>query len=383
MEHILIHPELNMLRKTIQAFVKEQVLPVEQQIEIQTKGFTQEFIQQFQKKAKERGHWLLGTKKEFGGAGLTLFQQAVLFEEAAQHRFGFYQTAGKAFGEDLPSFLTACSTQQLETYIRPAAQSGKGCYIALWETDESNDLNQLQCSAQRNGNTWVIQGRKSFVRNVQTAAFGIVLVNCMVDNEIKPTLFLLEPDDKLSVKETALIDVLHVSEIDFQNYEIDDSKRIGEVGQGIELIERWLTESQIQMAARCIGVAKRAHELSKQYAAIRVTRGKPLSQFATIRTMLASTAAELQAARLLLWDAATSLDANTKDRILKTEMAKIAATEVASKIVDNGVQIHGGAGFTDDIPFERWYKELRIARLELKSSETLYDSIANQIIDSL
>ena len=376
MEHILLNPELKQLKRNVSSFVKEYVRVAEQREGSEAGKLPIETLSQLQSKAKEMGLWFLGAKQEWGGSGLSLFEQVVLLEEAAQHRLGLFSPAAGAFGQEFPSILENCTQEQIEKYVKPSIRKGNGCFVALWETHESSNLDNLECKAVQKGNQWVIDGMKDYVTHAPLADFGIVLVNCITeDGKEHPTLFIVDHDHSFEIEEKRLIDVLPSYQLKFEHCIVENHQRIGEMGEGIILIRKWLTESQVLMAARCIGIAKKAHEITRNYVSLRITRGKALAEFPSIRSDLVQTAAELQAARWLVWDAALKLNHHMRDGKKIAGMAKIVASQTASKIVDMGLQFHGGAGFTRDVPFERWYKELRITRLIYGSKETLHQEI--------
>lgn len=372
MEGIVTESNLSTLRRTVKSIVKDHVYPIDRN----GAPISEEATKQLQERGKQAGLWLMGTKKEWGGAGLSFYNRSVLMEEAVQHRYGIGKPAGQAFGIDLPSFLEKCTEEQVEKYIKPTVQTGNGCFVALWEEVENNYIGQLATTATKEGDYWVVDGEKSYVANVDHADFGVVLVHCLVENETKPTLFMIEKDELITVQDTKLMDVQKVSQLIFTSYKLHDSQRVGELGEGEALINQWLTELQLETAAKCIGIGKLALNLGIDYAKLRITRGKPLADFPTIRTMIARSATELEAARQLVRNAAKKLDEHDKSASTSIAMAKLHATEVASKIIDNVFQIHGGLGFSGDAPLERWYKELRILRLNYVSSETLIEKIA-------
>ncbi|HHW37334.1 MAG TPA: acyl-CoA dehydrogenase family protein [Bacillales bacterium] len=372
MEGIVTESNLSTLKRTVRSLVKDHVYPVDRN----GVQFSDEITKELQQKGKQSGLWLMGTKKELGGAGLSFYDRSVLFEEQVQHRFGLSKPAGLAFGNDLPSFLEKCTSEQVDKFIKPAVQSGNGCFVGVWEEIENNNIGQLVTTATKEGDYWVINGEKSYVANVDKANFGVVLAHCIHENEVKPTLFIINKDESIIVKDTMLIDVQKVSQLTFNSYKLHDSQRIGDVGEGVSLINQWLTESQLEIAAKCIGIGKKALNLGIDYAKLRITRGKPLAEFPTIRTMIARSATELESARQLVGSAAKKLDEHDRNAFTLVAMAKLHATEVASKIIDNIFQIHGGMGFSGDAPLERWYKELRILRLNYIGSETLIEQIA-------
>lgn len=383
MEQTLSNDDIKLLKRNIKSLINEYVIPAEKKEGPGVEELPLGVINDLQEKAKKMGLWCLNAKQEWGGAGLSIDVQMTLNEEIVQHRLGFYNPGGGAFGSDIPRFLDHCSNEQIEKYVSLSVQSGNGCYLAIREKNEGNDLTNLTCTAEKKGNKWSINGEKSYVTNVESSDFGIILVNCEQHGETKPTLFILDKNDVIEKKQRKLIDVRDSEELIFNDLELDNSRIIGEIGEGTQYIEKWLQESQLILAARSMGIAIKALEYAKDYALIRVTRGKTLSEFSSIRTMLAKSTVEIESTRLLIKEAAKKLIANSKDSKQFVQMAKMSATEIAFKVVDRALQIHGGAGFTRDFPLERWYKELRIARLELTSTETLYDQIADYVIEQV
>jgi acyl-CoA dehydrogenase len=375
--HLLVDDQLAMLRKTVKLFVKDQVEPVEQRQEEYSRELPLGIVTSLQEKARIAGLRALGAKIDWGGAGLSLYERSVIFEEASQHRFGLYHPAGDAFGEELPSFLEECTQEQIHSYVKPAVQQGKGCFLAVWEEKEDNDLENITCRAEKDGDEWVINGHKSYIQKMDQAGFGVVLVNCSDGNGAgKPTLFILEKDDLYEKTETTLIDVQKTHELIFQDVRIHDRRRIGKVGEGAEFVHQWLAESQVLLAARCLGVATKALEYAKEYAKIRITRGQPLAEFPSIRSMFGNGLMNLQAARLMVQDAAKKVDQGKKDARISAQKAKVFGVETAAKIIDDVLQIHGGAGFAGDLPFERWYKEIRLAKVDLQKKDTILEEIA-------
>jgi acyl-CoA dehydrogenase len=381
MSELLLEKELELLKNTVHSFIKEKVAPAELSPGTYVKELPKDVVIRLQAEAQKVGLQALGAKKKWGGSGLTLFARTILLEEATQHRLGLFHPAADAFGGEFPRFLEKCSNEQIEWFVKPAIKEGKGCFIALWEELEDNHLEKLTTSAVKEGDEWILNGNKSYIQNLEQSAFGVILVNCLLDNgQTQPTLFLLDSNNQLEQKETILIDVQSTHSISLSNYRVNDNQRIGQVGEGADLIKQWLAEAQVLLGAKSIGVAVKALEYGKKYAALRITRGKALAEFPTIRSMLAKAFINLQAARLMVQDAAKKVDSNNHDWALAAQMAKLQATETASKIIDDVLQIHGGAGFAGDLPIERWYKEIRIARVNLQKAETIIENVAGSIL---
>jgi acyl-CoA dehydrogenase len=378
---LLVEKEIEMLKRTIQGLVRDHVTPAELSPGKYLKELPSEVVEQLQIAARKSGLQALGAKKEWGGAELSLVVRASLLEEAAQHRLGLYHPAADAFGGEFPSFLEKCSKEQIEGYVKPAIKQGKGCYMAVWEEQEDNILENLSTSAVKDADEWVINGKKAYVQNMNQSAFGVILVNCQSEDGIEqPTLFLLDQEEFFVKTETVLIDVQTTHNLQFDYFRIHDNRRIGAIGEGNILVKQWLAEVQIELAAKSIGIAVKAIEYGKQYAKLRITRGQPLAEFPSIRTMLSKAVMHIHAARLMVRDAATKVDNREHDAHLSAQMAKLLAIDTAAKIIDDVLQIHGGAGFAGDLPIERWYKEIRIARMNLQKAETIIDHVAETIL---
>jgi acyl-CoA dehydrogenase len=381
MSELLLDKELELLKNTVHSFIKEKVAPAEFSPGTYVKELPKDVVIRLQAEAQKVGLQALGAKKEWGGSGLTLLARTILLEEAAQHRLGLFHPAADAFGGEFPRFLEKCSDEQIEWFVKPAIKEGKGCFIALWEELEDNHLEKLTTSAVKAGDEWILNGKKSYIQNLEQSAFGVILVDCLLDNgQTQPTLFLLDSNSQMERKETILIDVQSTHSITLNNYRVSDNQRLGQVGEGADLIKQWLAEAQVLLGAKSIGVAVKALEYGKKYATLRITRGKPLAEFPTIRSMIAKDFINLQAARLMVQDAAKKVDCFDHDWELAAQMAKLQATEIASKIIDDVLQIHGGAGFAGDLPIERWYKEIRIARLNLQKAETIIENVAGSLL---
>lgn len=379
MEGLLVEKDLSILKKTVNLFVKEHVAAVEQSHKEYVKELSADVVNSLQEKARAVGLKALGVKKAWGGAGLSLLARTVIYEEASQHRLGLYHPAGDAFGEELPRFLEKCTQEQIETYVKPAVQQGTGCFIALWEEQEDNHIEKLTSTAVKNGDEWVINGQKSYLQKMEQSSFGVILVNCLNkegEGEVKPTLFILEKGDPFEIKEKLLIDVQNTHDLIFKDVHIQDNRRIGAVGEGAQLMKHWLIESQILLGARCLGISEKALQYAKDYTKLRITRGKPLAEFPSIRTMIANGVMNLKAARLMVQEAARKVDNGEIDGAIDAKIAKLFAVDTAAKIIDDTFQIHGGAGFAGDLPIERWYKEIRLARLDIQKKETVLEEIA-------
>lgn len=383
MDNVLLGDELKMMRSVVKRFIENEVVKAELDEGSLIQVLPVEKVKSLQKRAKETGLWALEIKEELGGIGLNLFSRVVLMEEAAQHRLGFLEPAAGAFGKDIPSLLNNYSNGKIDNLIHKAIESGKGCFVAITEEQGGSRLTNIQTTAKKNNFGWTINGKKRYVSNVREGEFGLVLVNC-VENDIEkgPTLFLLPQSELIHRKKVQLIKSIETFDLEFEQFEISDDYRVGEIGEGLILVNELMKEQQLLTSARCIGVAKKALELAVEWASSRETFRKKLKDRQAIQWMIADSEIELKSARYILWSAAMKVDkdvSSSSDH--EVEMAKLLCTETAYRIVDRSIQIHGGMGVAQEVPLERWFREIRTTRLDMGVSEVLRENIAKRIFD--
>ena len=163
------------------------------------------------------------------------------------------------------------------------------------------------------------------------------------------------------------------------NVRVPVENRIGEEGQGFELGQKWLTVGRVKgHGARCVGIAQRALEMAMDYARHRVTFGQPLADRQAVQFMIADSAIEIRAARLMVYETAWKADQG-KDVRNDSYMTKIFCTEMASRVVDRAIQIHGGVGLTQELPLEYWYRQLRSIRITEGVTEVLRWRLARNL----
>lgn len=363
MENLFLTDELKMMRHTIRRFIQNDVIPIEQKIGPLVSEVPHEYIVPLQEKAKKLGLWQMGGLPEWGGAGLDIFSRTLLMEEASRHRFGLVCPALDAFGKEIFSILAKSPPAVIEKMIKPVVRSGAGCFSAI------DDPSNFVAKRGENGG-WVISGSQRFVANVDKAGFGLIWAK-MADSE-KTGLFILENNGKMKVSRTVVIRTIHRFDISLQDCRVPQDSYLGE---GKEWVPEMLQELQLLLAARCLGIAQEALRLGAGYATQRETFGKLLEKREAIQDMIADSWVALSAARLLTWSMAKkrSLGDASEEEVA---MAKLSATETAFRVLDHSVQIHGGMGIAQEMPLERWYRELRLAKIELVPSEVIRQKLA-------
>lgn len=361
--------EIKELQQTVRRFMENEVRPAEQAVDFDAWELAPQDRDRLQARARQAGLWCLASPAQYGGAGLGVLAQAVVAEEAAQCRMGLYQPACEAFGHDPSQLVFAGTPEQIERLGVAGVKTGKKTFSALTEPSGGSDpARAVMTRARLEGERWIINGTKVFISGADQADWGIVFARTG-EGRKGISCFVVETDRPgFTARRIPVIRSWYPCEVHLENVEVPQENLIGEVGHGFELSQRWLSHGRIPYAARAIGVAVRALELASRYAQDRVAFGGPLADKQAVQWMLADSEIELRAARLLVYQAAWKADLG-KDFRVDASIAKVFATETASRVVDRCIQIFGGLGVSKEMPLERWYRELRIYRIGEGPSE--------------
>jgi acyl-CoA dehydrogenase len=305
-----------------------------------------------------------------GGQGLDLFQQVLVQEELGKVSGALWDIVWRP---SLP--LKSATEEQKEKYLRPACRGERRDAYAITEAGAGSDVSLVETTAESDGDDFVIKGNKWFVTVGDVADF--LLVHAHVDgNADRPTVFIVDKDlPGVSVVRTPRYMhtfVYEHPEFDFDNVRVPRSAVLGEVGDGYELTKDWFVEERLMIGARTIGAAIRALELCAEFARSRVAFGRPIVANQAIEFMLADMAAEIMAAKALLyrvgWEAARG-DVSRGQLHVRTAAVKLVCSETAGRVIDRAVQIHGGRGYMREHPVERLWRELRVDRIWEGTSE--------------
>ena len=316
--------------------------------------------------------------KKDGGQSLTQLQQILVNEEFGKVSCGLWTLVPKA-----STPLKHGTKWQRETFLLPFnAAKGRACF-AITEEGAGSDPGMVQTSAVKKGK-WIINGEKWFVTSADAAS--IVIVHAHVDGDPKkPTLFLVDTDQKgvifkRSPKFMHSYPTQHV-EMVFDKVEVDDNRRLGEVGQGFDLTKEWFVETRIEIAAHCLGAAIRAAEIANDYASDRIQFGKPIRDFQAIEFMIADMAVEIMAAKSLLYRVGAEIDRGMDPKLVhaRASALKLYNSEMAGRVVDKALQILGGRGYMRENPVERLYRDVRVDRIWEGTSEIQRVVIGGQI----
>ncbi|TME95345.1 MAG: acyl-CoA dehydrogenase, partial [Chloroflexi bacterium] len=241
-----------------------------------------------------------------------------------------------------------------------------GCF-GLTEPEVGSDATKIRASARRDGDAWVLRGRKTWISNGSVSNLALVFAQTDPAKEHKGiAAFLLERDEqpygsqpihgKLGLRSS------DSSELILDDVRVPDANRLGPVGDGFKIAMAALDSGRYSVAAGAVGVAQACIDASVTYATQRRSFGKPLAGHQLVQELIADMVVETEAARLLVWRAG-DLKNKGRPNTRETSIAKLYASEIAQRAADNAIQIHGGYGFSDEFPVERYWRDARVNRL--------------------
>jgi acyl-CoA dehydrogenase len=265
--------------------------------------------------------------------------------------------------------------EQKEAYLRPACRGERRDAYAITEEGAGSDPTMVQTIAKRDGNDYVIDGEKWHVTVGDVADF--LLVHALVDGDPSlPTVFIVDKDTP-GVRITRTPKYMHTFVFEhpvfaFEGVRVGPEQVLGEVGRGYELTKDWFVEERLMIGARTVGASIRALELSAAFAKERRAFGHAIESYQGVEFMLADMAAEIMAAKSMLyrvgWQGARG-DASRRDLHGLAASVKLVCSETAGRVIDRAVQVHGGRGYMREQPVERLWRELRVDRIWEGTSE--------------
>ncbi len=363
--------ELIDFRKTVRQFVDAELIPHEDYVE-EHDGLPEDVARGIRRKAVEIGLNGLDMPVEAGGQGLGLLAQVLVTEELSRALGGV--SSGAVPGAS--NILLRCNAEQRERFLYPTVRGEKQDCFALTEPDTGSDARGIKTRAVREGDAWLLNGRKRFISHGDTADFAIVFAVTDPDSENdRITAFLVE-------KGTAGFSVGQIhrtmgyrgyrqAELVFDDVRVPEANILGEVGHGFDLAKDWLRNGRIMTAARCLGPMSRLIDEGLEWSKNRVQFGQPIGNFQAIQLMLADCAADLYAARMMTYNAAWHDDQGGEDQALnaKASTVKVFASEALGRVADRVLQIFAGTGYMSETYVERAYRNARIERIWEGTSE--------------
>jgi butyryl-CoA dehydrogenase len=340
--------------ETVRRFVAKEVIPVASAMEHQDR-FPAELVSQM----KELGLFGVTIPERYGGLGLDLLTYIGVIEELA---YGWMSLTGIVNTHTMAATLIMAhgSEEQRQRWLPVLASAERRGALSLSEPDAGSDTRNISCRATRDGDEYVVTGTKAWVTNGERA--GLVALAARTDEGISAFIVEKEPGpnfEGVSVsKNVGKLGYRGVEtvEMTYTDHRIPAANLIGEAGRGLPQILGVLEIGRINIAARAVGVARAAFDAALHYADQRETFGKPIAEHQAIQLKLADMATRLQAARLLTRDAAERKAAGLRCDV-EAGMAKLFASETALELATESMRIHGGIGYTTDLPVERFYRD--------------------------
>jgi acyl-CoA dehydrogenase len=365
------------------------VLPEEQKCDGNVHAGPEPLRRRLQGSARAAGVFAPHVGEEWGGLGLDLCGQAVVFEAAGYSLLGPLALNCAAPDEGNMHLLEVVATEEQKTrYLRPLAAGDVRSCFAMTEPapGAGSDPRALATTATKTGDGWRIDGRKWFISGADGAAFAI----CMARTSGGPgdaggaTMFLVDADNP-GMRIVRNIDTLDQglfgghSEVVFEGCEVADSAVLGAVDEGFTYAQVRLGPARMTHCMRWLGVARRAQDLALERAAGRSAFGKPLAELGMVQQMLADSEIDIETSRAVLWRACWELDQG-RSAAQHTSIAKTYVSEAVNRVVDRAVQVCGALGISADAPLSRLYREVRPFRIYDGPSETHRWAIAKRAV---
>ncbi|EHK80119.1 acyl-CoA dehydrogenase family protein [Saccharomonospora azurea] len=371
--------EERQIRDWVRTFVQKELVPLEQEVlrreRAHQPGLTTDELTELREKARKSGFWGVQTPPEYGGMGLSAVMTALLEAELGRTFVPF------SFGGSADNILFHANDEQKQRYLLPTIEGTRKSCFAITEPGAGSDAKAIRTTARKEGGEWVINGEKTFITGGNEADF--VMVFAVTDPEKGAnggvTCFLVDRDMGWRSEYIDTMGEWGPASLIFENVRVPESQVLGEVGQGFALAMQWIGRGRYLLPARAIGSCERLLSMAIDHANTRETFGAPIAERQAIQWMIADSGVEIEALRWLVLHAAWQVDSGLDSRHAQS-IAKLYGGQKANEIVDRVLQIHGGMGYTRELPVERWYRELRLLRIYEGTDEIQRRTIARNLL---
>jgi acyl-CoA dehydrogenase len=374
--------ELRLLQTTVRRFVDTELIPLEGK-SLDGSDLKPEIASHLVARCKELGLWQIDVPEELGGQGLGLLGRSLVWAELGR-TVALPPRGVRILGPEVRPVLYATQDEMRERYLMPVVRGEKQCCFAQTEPDAGSDPGSMQTTAIRDGDHYVINGTKRFITAADKADFMILMAATDRAKKAKGGIscFLVDMDTP-GVKLTTQYETLTNErpwEIVLDNVRVHERQRVGDEGRGFALGQKWLAAGRLKQAARALGATRRALELAATYAKQRITFGKPLSERQAIQWRLVDSHVALQAAELLVYQAAAKFDKG-EDARNEAYLVKLFCTEMSWHAADMCLQVHGGIGLTKELPVERLWRDQRSHMITEGTPEIMRMALARHVFE--
>ena len=379
--------EYRMLQELAAKFVDRELMPLEpavlaREANGQPIALTEQEEAPLLAKCRELGLWGLDVPEQIGGANLPAVARMGVYEELGRTVTPFTFPPDSP---DLHMLMATANERQRKLYLEPYARGEMRSAIAVSEPGAGADPAAMTTRAVKDGEHWVINGRKIWISFVKAADFTILMA--LTDPAKKArggiTAFIVEKGTPGFIigREIAMLGGARTYEVVFEDCRLHEDQVLGKVGDGFGPMQLRLTVRRLEMGAWCVGMARRALDMLTAHAKLRVTFGAPLADRQAIQWWIADAATQIHACRLMIMDAAAKLDAGEDVRTV-TSMVKVFGTEMATEVIDHAMQAFGAMGMAKEMPLQQMAQRVRVMRVFEGPSEVHRMVIARRILNA-
>ncbi|MBI1384855.1 MAG: acyl-CoA dehydrogenase [Rhizobiales bacterium] len=383
--HFELSHEQEEIVRTTRAFVERVLYPHEDAVE-RLGHVPRELIEEIRTEATRAGLYAVNMPEEHGGGGLDPFTCNLVDRELGRASYGLQNLVARP-----SNILRACEGWQVEAYLRPTVRGERLECLALTEPEAGSDLRAMRTEARRDGDDYVINGLKHFISRADIADYIILwaasgaedgprgrrrLITTFLVDKATPGLTVRKGYD--SICHSGYNNMI----LEFQDCRVPARAILGAEHKGLKVANTWLAATRLQVAAMCLGRARRAYEIASVHAANRRQFGRPIADNQGVSFMVADMALDLRMAELLTLEAAWKASVG-RFTLEDAAAAKIAATEALGRIADRAVQILGGMGVMANFPVGRIWRDARVERIWDGTSEIQRMILAKALLRDL
>lgn len=386
-----IPAELAELRLRVRHFIREKIVPLEDDPRQGPHGPEESLRKDLVALAREAGLLNPHVPKEYGGMGLDHRGIAVVFEAAGWSTLGWLALNIQAPDEGNVNLLEQCATHaQKERYLRPLVTGEGRSVFSMTETTDDGagaDPSRLLTTAQEVEDGYVINGRKYMISGVPGASYNIVMARTLdrAGKDLGASMFFVEMDAP-GFSLVRMLDTIDTNalgghaEVNYENVRVGHDAVLGKIGAGFRQAQIRLGPARLTHCSRWLGHAARCHAIAVEHASKRHSFGKTLAEHQGVGFMLADSEIDLHLSRLTLWHAAWKLDQGDQARD-ETSISKVFCSEALGRVVDRSLQILGSIGITRDTVIERIYRDIRPFRIYDGPSEIHRYVLARRLVE--
>ena len=354
---VLIPEELRMLQSTVRQFVENEVVPLESDY---AEELPTDIRTQMQVKLRDMGLWALSVPEEYGGAGINTLGMTLVIEEVHKSML-----SRNLIGGGVNPLLYGASDYLKEKYLHPVVRGERHSAGAFSEPGAAGDLGGIQTSYTRDGDDYVLNGTKIWITKGHEADHVVVLAREKgTERQEGVTWFIIDADTP-GFEVSRVIPMMGqttTAELQMTDCVVPSAHRLTAEGGAWSVAQKSLNGLRLMNGPQVLGLAQRCQDLAVAYAMGRKTFGSLLSERQAVQSMIADSEIEMFATRSMVWQAAMKADRG-EDVRREAQMIKVFATEMAGRVIDRSLQIHGAAGYSKDLVIEQYYRAVRAYRI--------------------